>query len=393
MSLLKIQSCVSGLVPGALFAAATLLLSLAGCATQPTQGDAADAIRGDKDSASQLYAGQPAVVHATEYPVASAEEGIQRGDLAWRQGKLDLAVYLYVQSLAYDATAAGPFLKIGAIHERLGNRELAQKAFEFALERDPGNAAACERLGLLYLQSNRNEAAQALFERAITIDADRWQSHNGLGIVADRRSDFTTAIGHYDRAFVLAPAAATIVNNRGFSRMLAGDLAGAEADFRLAIALGAHAGTWINLGKVEAKQAHYAEAIECLLKETDLAQAHNLIGEVAMDAGDLKAAQKYFELAISSSPRYFEAAKENLSRVKERLARPGARINWVVRTDSPVYGMQAQYDVIAVVTRGFPVSVLKTQDSRSLISFRVQSGTQLTGWVASASLEDAVPLP
>ena len=35
----------------------------------------------------------------------SAAEGVQRGDEAWRQGKLDLAVYLYVQSLAYDATA------------------------------------------------------------------------------------------------------------------------------------------------------------------------------------------------------------------------------------------------------------------------------------------------
>ena len=60
-------------------------------------------------------------MHATEYPGRRRRpRASQRGDDAWRQGKLDLAVYLYVQSLAYDATAAGPFLKIGAIHEQLG---------------------------------------------------------------------------------------------------------------------------------------------------------------------------------------------------------------------------------------------------------------------------------
>jgi Flp pilus assembly protein TadD len=371
---------------------ALVLVLLSGCTSQAALDASAGLPESDKQAARELYAGQPSVVHATEYPVASAAEGIARGDDAWRQGKLDLAVYLYVQSLAYDATAPGPFLKIGAIHERLGNRPLAERAFELALERDPGNAGACERLGLLYLGSQRAEQARALFERATRIDPDRWQSHNGLGIAADRRGDFAAAIAHYDKALVLAPGTAAVVNNRGYSRMLAGDLAGADADFRLAIALGAQAGTWVNLGKVEAKQGHYAEALECLLKETGLAQAHNMIGEVAMDAGDLAAAQKYFTLAISSSPRYFEAAEENLGLVNERLARPGALHTRIARTDASVYGTQARQAVIGVVKRGLPVSVLKTQDSRSLVSFRVGDGTQLTGWVASASLEDAVPL-
>ena len=63
------------------------------------------AARGNRTAAGELYAGQPPVVHATEFPVESAAEGVARGDKAWRAGKLDLAVYLYVQSLAYDATS------------------------------------------------------------------------------------------------------------------------------------------------------------------------------------------------------------------------------------------------------------------------------------------------
>jgi tetratricopeptide (TPR) repeat protein len=302
---------------------AVLAVMFSGCAGVQTRNSEPEAMRGNKEAASKLYAGQPAVVHATEFPVTSAADGIQRGDAAWRQGSLDLAVYLYVQSLAYDATAAGPFLKIGAIHEKLGNRELAAKAFELALERDADNAAVCERLGLLYLESQRNEEAQALFERAISRDPARWQSHNGLGIAADRRTSFASAIAHYNAALVLVPGMAKVVNNRGYSRYLDGDLMGAEADFREATRLGAQAGTWTNLGRVLARQGRYPEALESFLKEADMAHANNLLGEMAMENLDYDAAQKYFTSAIADSPRYFDAAQVNLALANERLANPG----------------------------------------------------------------------
>jgi len=364
------------------------LTLLAGCAGQAAT-TTPDTGRGDKQAAKELYAGQPAVVHATEYPVGSAAEGIARGDDAWRQGKLDLAVYLYVQSLAYDASVADPFLKIGAIHERLGNPALAEKAFELALERDPENAAACERLGLLYLQSQKNDAARALFERAIALDPDRWLSHNGLGIAADRRGDFTAAIAHYDTALVLEPRAATVVNNRGYSRYLAGDLTGAEADFSEAIRLGALSGTWTNLGKVQAKQARYAQALESFLKETDMAHAYNLLGEVAMQRADYVSAQKYFASAVSASPRYFKAAQENLGIVNERLAEPGGHPTRIARSDANVYAKGA---IVGTVRRGLPVSVLHTQGTYSLVKFRDPKGADLMGWVPSASLGETVSL-
>lgn len=281
---------------------AFLVLLLTGCATQSTTDPAAETARGDKDAASQLYAGQPAVVHATEFPVASAAEGIQRGDQAWRAGKLDLAVYLYVQSLAFDASAPDPFLKIGSIHEQLGNRALAEKAYEFALEREPNNAAACERLGLLYLQSARNDDARILFDRAVSLEPERWRSHNGLGILADRRKDFTAAIGHYNRALEIEPKAAPVMNNRGYSRFLGGSLAGAETDLKEAIRLGARDGAWTNLGKVQARQARYADALESFLREMDMPHAYNLLGEAAMERGDYDQARKYFESANHASP-------------------------------------------------------------------------------------------
>ena len=217
-------------------------------------------------------------MHATEFPVESAAEGLARGDDAWRQGKLDLAVYLYVQSLAYDAATAEPFLKIAAIHEKLGNRALAEKAFELGLERDPANVGASERLGLLYLESRQDEAAERLLHAAVRGDPRRWRSYNGLGVLADRRGEYASAERHYDQAHLLQPDNASIVNNRGYSHYLAGKLSAAEGDLRYAVALGAPAGTWTNLGKVLAKQGRYDEALESLLKENDTAHAYNVLG-------------------------------------------------------------------------------------------------------------------
>ena len=373
---------------------ALLVLLLAGCATQSADDAAKQPSPDDKSTASQLYAGQPAVVHATEFPVASAAEGIQRGDEAWRQGKLDLAVYLYVQALAFDATAPAPLLKIGTIHEQLGNRALAQKAYELALERDPNNAAACERLGQLYLQGARNDEARALFDRAIALEPNRWRSENGLGIVADRRKDFAAAIAHYDRALALEPKAAPVMNNRGYSRFLAGDLAAAEADLKEAIRLGARDGAWTNLGRVQARQARYAEALESFLQEVDLANAYNLLGEAAMERGDNVQAKRYFESAVSASPRYFEAAHKNLGIANERLAaaapaaaasRANSAIK-VVLADTSVYMKGV---VIGTIKRGDRVPVLKTQDAYSQVEFRDDGGKDRVGWVASSSLTDS----
>jgi Flp pilus assembly protein TadD len=228
-------------------------------------------------------------------------------------------VYLYVQSLAYDAKNPAPLQKIGAIHEKRGNHALAERAFEMALRLDPDNAATNERLGLLYLQSQRHEAAEALFARAVEKDVKRWQSHNGLGILADRRGEYAAAIAHYDDALAVEPLATTVINNRGYSRYLAGDFAGAEAEYRHALSLGAWGGAWINLGMVQARQRRYEEALDSFLKVHDEAHAHNLLGEVAMEGGDLDTAQNEFMLALSASPRFFEKAQENLEQVAERI--------------------------------------------------------------------------
>jgi len=227
-----------------------------------------------------------------------------------------------------------------------------------------------------------------LFDRAIALEPNRWRSHNGLGIVADGRKDFAAAIGHYDRALAIEPTAALVMNNRGYSRFLAGDLTGAEADLKEAIRLGARNGVWTNLGKVQARQGRYAVALESFLQALDLANAYNLLGEAAMEQGDDLRAKRYFDSASSASPRYFEAAQKNLGIVNERLAVAPAPTGTGIKAvliDTSVYRNGV---VIGHIHRGDKVPVLKTQKAFSQVTFHDRSGAPRVGWVASSSLAE-----
>jgi Flp pilus assembly protein TadD len=294
-------------------------LLLAGCASAPEKPQ--DAER----APMELYAGQPQAVHATEFPVASSAEGVQRGDTAWREGKLELAVYLYIQALQFEPGDAATLRKIGAIHEKLSNRKLARRAFEMALSYGGPDAATLERLGLLYVQDGENVHAWKLLTHAIALDNKRWRAHDGLGVLADRCGDYAEAITHYDAALQLEPTAAAVLNNRGYSKYLAGDLKGAESDLKEAISLGPVPLAWVNLGKVQAKARRYGAAFKTFLNTLDTARAYNAVGEGAMGNGDMEIAKTYFENATNAAPSYFEQAYKNLALANEALAGRGPR--------------------------------------------------------------------
>ena len=79
-----------------------VLLLFSGCASTPDKEGALDTSK--SQALSDLYDGKSTVTYATEFPVATAEEARQRGDLALRQ--VQDGVDIAVSYLTYDATAA-----------------------------------------------------------------------------------------------------------------------------------------------------------------------------------------------------------------------------------------------------------------------------------------------
>jgi len=148
---------------------------------------------------------------------------------------------------------------------------------------------------------------------------------------------------------------------------------------------------------VQAAQARYAEALESLLHDMKVHDAYNLLGEAAMRRGDYMPAQRYFQLAIRESPKYFEAAQKNLVVVNERLASEGETAATlpatrgepslrVVLEDTKVY-----FDgkVVGLARRGERVVVLESKQGRSKVRVRdAAAGADVTGWLPSAVLAD-----
>lgn len=296
-----------------------------GCASMGGTGAAHSSAAGGDPSVS-LYEGEPEVVFATEFPVASAEEAIARADSALLEGDLDLALYMYVRAYDLDKDNVHALVRIGNIHESRGNDRLATMAFTSVVNVDPTHSRALQSLGLIYLHAKRHEEARALLERAINEDPALWRAQNGLGVLADMRGEHTKAIEAFDAALAVNPGDASTLNNRGYSLYLDGQYDAASANFLEAAAQGAER-AWLNLGLVRARQKRYAEAVNTMARNVATEVAYNDVGYIAMRQGDFAVAERYFRKAIGLSPRYFEAAQRNLTELEDRRASDAALVH------------------------------------------------------------------
>ena len=295
---------------------ATFAIALSGCASAPVSShDDQGLVRKGDSVARELYEGEPEVVFATEFPVASAEDALVRAEAALAQGNLDLALYMYVRcyDLAPDNTYA--LRRIAAIHEKRNNADMAGRAYLTLLHSHPDDTAALQSLGLLYLRGGKQEEALPLLERAVNADSTLWRAHNGIGIIQDMLGNNSEAISAFDAALEIKPDSVSILNNRGYSHYLAGNYREAVIDLTAAAGAGSEQ-AWRNLGLVLARQKQYEKAVQTITRVADPAVAYNDVGYVAMRLGDHEAAAVYFEEAIRLSPRYFEAAHKNLEALR-----------------------------------------------------------------------------
>lgn len=289
---------------------------VSGCASMGGTG-AGSSSANSGDPSGSLYEGEPEVVFATEFPVASAEDAIVRADRALLNGDTDLALYMYVRAYDLDKDNVHALTRIAEIHESRGNDRLATMAFTSVLRIDPKHAGALQSLGLIYLRAKRHDEAEALLAAAVTENPRLWRAQNGIGIIADMRGEHAKAIEAYDAALAANPGDASLLNNRGYSLYLDGHYQAASEDFLAAAAQGTER-AWLNLGLVRARQKRYEEAVQVMARTVDSEVAYNDVGYIAMRQGDFALAESYFHKAIKLSPRYFEAAQRNLTELRSR---------------------------------------------------------------------------
>lgn len=281
-----------------------------GCASTPSAGPAADI------NEEVLRDTDTDLLFATEFPVTSKADALLRADEARKAGDLDKALFFYVKALKFDPRDADLLAAIGRLHQYRGNPELAVRAYSLALDARPDFVSVLEARGLILLVHDRDERAREDLARTVELAPGQWRAYNGLGLLADREDDHAAAIAYYDRALGLNPASGDVLNNRGYSKFLAGDLDGAEADLGLAARKFGHRQAWVNLGTLYARQGLYERAVESLQEVLPEAEAFNKVAEASMEQGDFGTAEHLLERAIRVSPIYFPAAEDNLVQLK-----------------------------------------------------------------------------
>lgn len=392
---------------------------LSGCASGPSSSARED------EAKSDLLA---------EFDGLAVEQIIQAGDLAARQGEAERALFIYMQALELEESP-DTWYRIGRVQSHLGQKSLAWQAYASALKLDKDHAASHEELGLLYMAVSQPDSAKLHLERAVELDDKRWRSYNALGVMADARRDYPTAILHYSAALAGNPGSATLLNNLGYSHYLAGNLTEAEKHFR--IAMGAdhsYEPAIANLGLVQARRRDYERAVQTLQKVLKEPQAYNDVGYIAYRNDDLEEAAWLLTEAIRISPSYYETARDNLKQVRQALVdrepsvepeayvasapvRPtpppaesaGAPKRIAPRPEPPASPDQREVNtpslnvrsagrdeakVIGYLRLGDRVEVLHEVDEWAFVSFwREIDDREQTGWVSSQYIGKADDMP
>jgi tetratricopeptide (TPR) repeat protein len=254
------------------------------------------------------------VIFATEFPVATKAEALQRADAAIQTGELDRALFFYVKALTFTPDDAELLLRIGQMHEFRGDPEMAVRAYTVALNADPDLVPALENRGLLLLANDEFVRAEEDLNRVVAIDASAWRAYNGLGLIADSRGQHKNAIELYTAALQVEPSSAAVLNNRGYSRKLAGMTLAAEADLRQATELG-YDRAWMNLGALLASSARYDESIEAFSSVLSRPDALSRTAAAAIENQDYAVARKMLNRAIEISPVYLPSAEQSLAQI------------------------------------------------------------------------------
>jgi Flp pilus assembly protein TadD len=144
-----------------------------------------------------------------------------------------------------------------------------------------------------------------------------WRSLDGLGVISDLQGNYVQAQASYQKALSLSPDSPQVLNNLGYSRYLSGQFAEAQGYFERALAASpGNPKAWSNMGLVHARLGHYPQAVSAFRELMTEPEAYYSAGYVCMLAHRWTDAGQLFQRAIELSPSYYEAAHQNLERVR-----------------------------------------------------------------------------
>ena len=257
---------------------------------------------------------------STPTPAIAASESLdqlrQRADVALETRRAAQAKQLYGSILAQAPDDPEASIGLGETELLLGEYRAAldhsRKAVELAGERADLEARARHNAGVALLFTGRPNEAEQELEAAVEADPRSWRAWSALGRARDAREAWEEARAAYEKALALAPNEGAVLNNFGMSKLSAGDPDGAAALFVRALEASPDlAAAETNLRLALALGGRYQDALAGIEAE-DRPDALNNAGYAALLRGDYAQARSLFLQAIDASPGFYEPARSNL---------------------------------------------------------------------------------
>ena len=146
-------------------------------------------------------------------------------------GRIDDAIATYRSVLEMSPTLAEAHHNCGALLFARGDFDAAARSFDEAARHKPAWLAPLLALGHVHFHSGHYGDAQRAFERALALDANSIEALGNLGLTLQRRSRWSVALTHLQRARELAPTDARVWFALRTSLLLLGRIEEAVEDF------------------------------------------------------------------------------------------------------------------------------------------------------------------
>lgn len=254
---------------------------------------------------------------------------LELAEMLLRIGDFTRAARELESVIRLEPKQAGAHYGLGLVRMQEGNFDAAEASFRQAMALRPQYADAEEGLGEVLLNRQAWPEAANVFERVLTERPSSTGAINGLATALSRIGRQEEARKEFARAQQLARRSVQLHRaqgsyNRGLELWRAGDLAGAAAAFRNALAGRAdYAEAHNNLGGVLWEQndfagatAEFEAAVNC---QPDYAEARNNLGNALVRAGDVDRGIQQFRAALAARPG-FASAHFNLGMALQRKA-------------------------------------------------------------------------
>jgi predicted O-linked N-acetylglucosamine transferase (SPINDLY family) len=159
------------------------------------------------------------------------QELLARGAAEAGAGRIDDAIATYRSVLEVSPTLAEAHHNCGALLFARGDFDAAARSFDEAAKHKPAWPAPLLALGHVHFHTGRYADAQQAFERALALDADSIEALGNLGLTLQRRSRWSMALAHLQRARALAPTDVRVWFALRTSLLLLGRVEEAVEDF------------------------------------------------------------------------------------------------------------------------------------------------------------------